>query len=196
MPYKIVATDALLVIDVQNDFCPGGNLAVPHGDALVPVVNRLGKRFQHVILTQDWHPSGHRSFASANPGRQPFETVAFAYGPQVLWPDHCEQGTPGAGFHTGMHIPHAELIIRKGTRRDIDSYSAYLRERGLTRVFLAGLAFDFCVRYSAEDAHRVGFEVVVVEDACRGIDVEGSMEATRQSLASLNIPRAAAQTIG
>ena len=210
MDHTIVATDVLLVVDVQNDFCPGGNLAVPHGDEVVPVVNRLGKRFQHVILTQDWHPSGHRSFASANPGRQPFETVAFAYGPQVLWPDHCVQGSPGAAFHAALQIPHAELIVRKGCRRDIDSYSAfyendhrtptglagYLRERGLARVFLAGLAFDFCVRYSAEDARRVGFEVVVVEDACRGIDVEGSMEATRQSLASLGIPCAAAQTIG
>ena len=210
MKDSIADTDVLLVIDLQNDFCPGGNLAVPHGDAVVPLVNQLGKRFQHVILTQDWHPSGHRSFASANPGRKPFETVTFAYGPQVLWPDHCVQGSPGAQFHAGLQIPHAELVLRKGYRRDIDSYSAfyendrktatglagYLRERGLTRVFLAGLALDFCVRYSAEDARRTGFEVVVVEDACRGIDMGGSMDATRQSLASLGIPRAAAQAIG
>ena len=201
MRQKIADTDILLVADVQNDFCPGGKLAVPHGDEVVPLVNQLGNRFQHVVLTQDWHPSGHRSFASANPGRQPFETVAFAYGPQVLWPDHCVQGTLGAQFHAQLQIRHAELIIRKGYRRDIDSYSAfyendhttptglagYLRERGLTRVFLAGLALDFCVRYSAEDAHRCGFAVVVVEDACRGIDVGGSMEATRRSFAELAV---------
>ena len=125
MTYEIAESDVLLVVDVQNDFCRGGNLAVPHGDAVVPLVNELGQRFRHVILTQDWHPQGHRSFASANPGRQPFETVAFAYGPQVLWPDHCVQGTPGAQFHSGLQIPHAELIIRKGYRRDIDSYSAF-----------------------------------------------------------------------
>jgi nicotinamidase/pyrazinamidase len=207
---KIADTDVLLVVDVQNDFCPGGNLAVPRGDEVVPLVNQLGSRFQHVVLTQDWHPSGHRSFASANPGRQPFETVDVAYGPQVLWPDHCVQGTPGAQFHAGLQIPHAELVLRKGYRRDIDSYSAfyendhktptglagYLRERGLTRVFLAGLALDFCVRYSAEDAHRSGFEAVVVEDACRGIDVGGSMDATRRSLADLGIRLAAGDAIG
>ena len=210
MRHKIADTDVLLVVDVQNDFCPGGKLAVPHGDEVVPLVNLLGKRFRHVVLTQDWHPPGHRSFASANPGRQPFETVAFAYGPQVLWPDHCVQGTSGAQFHAGLQIPHAELIIRKGYRRDIDFYSAfyendyktqtglggYLRERGFTRVFLAGLAFDFCVRYSAEDAHRYGFEVVVVDDACRGIDVGGSMDATRQAFSHLAIPRLAAEAIG
>ncbi len=210
MRHKIADTDVLLVVDVQNDFCPGGKLAVPHGDEVVPLVNLLGKRLRHVVLTQDWHPPGHRSFASANPGRQPFETVAFAYGPQVLWPDHCVQETSGAQFHAGLQIPHAELIIRKGYRRDIDSYSAfyendhktptglggYLRERGFTRVFLAGLAFDFCVRYSAEDAHRCGFEVVVVDDACRGIDVGGSMDATRQAFSHLTIHRLAAEAIG
>jgi nicotinamidase/pyrazinamidase len=167
----------------------------------VPLINRLAGRFQHVVLTQDWHPPGHRSFASANPGRQPFETVVFPYGPQVLWPDHCVQGTAGAEFHASLAIPHAELIIRKGYRREIDSYSAfyendhktptglagYLRERGLTRVFLAGLAFDFCVRYSAEDAHRCGFSAVAIEDACRAIDMGGSAEATRRSLADLGV---------
>jgi nicotinamidase/pyrazinamidase len=209
MTYKIADTDVLLVIDVQNDFCPGGKLTVSHGDEVVPLVNLLGERFQHVVLTQDWHPSGHKSFASANPGRQQFETVAFTYGPQVLWPDHCVQGTPGAQFHTGLQIPHAELVLRKGYRRDIDSYSAfyendhktptglagYLRERGLARVFLAGLALDFCVRYSAEDAHRCGFDVVVVEDACRGIDMGGSVDAARRAFAQLAIPRVAVEAI-
>ena len=207
MRHKIADTDVLLVVDVQNDFCPGGNLAVPPGDEVVPLVNRLGERFQHVVLTQDWHPPGHRSFASAHRGRQPFETVAFPYGPQVLWPDHCVQGTLGAQFHAGLKIPHAELIMRKGYRRDIDSYSAfyendhktptglagYLRERGLDRVFLAGLALDFCVRYSAEDAHRCGFGVVVVEDACRGIDVGGSMDSARGAFAELAVPCVAAE---
>ena len=210
MTYKIAEADVLLVIDVQNDFCPGGRLAVPRGNGVVPLVNLLGKLFQHVVLTQDWHPSGHRSFASAHPGRQPYETVSFAYGPQVLWPDHCVQGTPGAQFHAGLQIPHAELVLRKGYRRDIDSYSAfcendhktptglagYLRERGLTRVFLAGLALDFCVRYSAEDAHRCGFEVIVVEEACRGIDVGGSIDATREAFSQLAIPSVVVEAIG
>jgi nicotinamidase/pyrazinamidase len=210
MKHKIAETDVLLVVDVQNDFCPGGNLAVPAGDEVVAIINRLGGRFGHVVLTQDWHPAGHRSFASANPGRQPFETVTFPYGPQVLWPDHCVQGTPGAQFHAGLQITHAELIIRKGYRREIDSYSAfyendhatptglagYLRERGFARVFLAGLALDFCVRYSAEDAHRRGFEAIVIEDACRGIDVGGSVAATRRALADLAIPCIAADTVG
>jgi nicotinamidase/pyrazinamidase len=209
MRHKIADTDVLLVVDVQNDFCPGGRLAVPAGDEVVPLVNRLAGCFQHVLLTQDWHPPGHRSFASANPGRQPFETVAFPYGPQVLWPDHCVQGTAGAEFHAGLAIPHAELIIRKGYRREIDSYSAfyendhttptglagYLRERGLARVFLAGLAFDFCVRYSAEDAMRLGFAAVVIEDACRAIDLGGSVDTTRRTLADLGVTLAHAEAI-
>ena len=209
MTYKIGDADVLLVVDVQNDFCPGGTLAVPQGDEVADLVNRLGARFQHVVLTQDWHPSGHRSFASANPGRQPYETVAFPYGPQVLWPEHCVQGTPGAQFHGALQLPHAALVLRKGYRRAIDSYSAfyendhatptglagYLRERGLGRVFLAGLALDFCVRYSAEDAQRCGFAVIVVEDACRAIDVAGSLAATRQAFAQLAVPCVDAQTI-
>jgi nicotinamidase/pyrazinamidase len=200
--HKIADKDVLLIVDVQYDFCPGGSLAVPRGEEVVAPVNALAGRFRHVVLTQDWHPRGHRSFASANPGRRPYDTIEVAYGPQVLWPDHCVQGTPGAEFHAGLDIPHAQLVLRKGHRSDIDSYSAfyendrttptglagYLRERGLTRVFLAGLALDFCVRYSAEDAHRCGFEVVVVAEACRGIDVDGSMEATRRSLNDLAIP--------
>jgi len=197
----VTERDLLLVVDVQNDFCPGGKLAVPRGDEVVDLVNRLGRRFPHVALTQDWHPPGHLSFASSHPGRKPFETVTVSYGPQVLWPDHCVQGTPGAEFHPRLAIPHAELVVRKGYHAGIDSYSAffendrstptglagYLRERGFTRLFLAGLALDFCVRYSAEDARRVGFDVVVVEDACRGIDVDGSVAATRESLARLGI---------
>ncbi|MFL4978167.1 MAG: bifunctional nicotinamidase/pyrazinamidase [Xanthobacteraceae bacterium] len=193
--------DLLLVVDVQNDFCPGGKLPVPHGDEVVPVVNRLAAKFPHVVLTQDWHPPGHFSFASTHAGRQPFETVTVAYGPQVLWPDHCVQGTPGAEFHPTLAVPQAELIVRKGFRRAIDSYSAffendhrtptgltgYLHERGLSRVVLVGLALDFCVRYSAEDAHAQGFDVIVVEDACRAIDVDGSLAATRRRLAELGV---------
>jgi nicotinamidase/pyrazinamidase len=197
----IGSSDVLLVVDVQNDFCPGGKLTVPRGDEVVPSVTRIAAQFQHVILTQDWHPAGHHSFASSHVGRQPFETIEVAYGPQILWPDHCVQATHGAQFHADLQIPHAELVLRKGFRPGIDSYSAfyendrttatglagYLRERGLTRVFLAGLAFDFCVRYSAEDARKGGFDVVVIEDACRGIDVEGSVAATRDSLSALGI---------
>src|SRR5580693_1706321 len=194
--------DVLLAVDVQNDFCPGGSLAVPRGDEVVPAINRLCESFRHVVLTQDWHPPGHLSFASSHPGRQPFETVTAPYGPQVLWPDHCVQDTPGAKFRRDLLAPHAELIVRKGYRREIDSYSAfyendhttptgltgYLKERGFTRVFLTGLAFDFCVRYSAEDARRGGFAVFVIEDACRGIDLDGSMAATHASLAELGVP--------
>ncbi len=185
--------DVLLVVDIQNDFCPGGSLSVPHGDEVVPLVNRLAQDFAHVVLTQDWHPRGHLSFASSHAGTKPYHTIQVSYGTQVLWPDHCVQGTKGAAFRNDLTIPHAELVLRKGYHREIDSYSAfyendrkthtglagYLRERGFTRVFLAGLAFDFCVRYSAEDAHHAGFEAVVIEDACRGIDVNCSMAETR-----------------
>jgi nicotinamidase/pyrazinamidase len=188
--------DVLLVVDVQNDFCPGGALAVPGGDAILPAVNRLAGIFPHVILTQDWHPPGHGSFASAHPGKQPFETIEVDYGPQTLWPDHCVQGTLGAAFHTDLETASAELIIRKGFRPGIDSYSAfyendrttatglagYLRDRGLARVFLVGLATDFCVGFSALDAAREGFEAVVIEDACRAIDLEGSLAAARQAM--------------
>jgi nicotinamidase/pyrazinamidase len=197
----IGARDVLLAVDVQNDFCPGGSLAVPAGDEVVPVINLLAGRFEHVVLTQDWHPAGHQSFASAHPGRKQYETIEVAYGAQILWPDHCVQATPGADFRSDLQIPHAELVLRKGYHREIDSYSAffendrkthtglagYLRERGLRRVFLAGLAFDFCVRFSAEDARREGFDVIVIEDACRGIDVDGSVLATRRALAALGV---------
>jgi nicotinamidase/pyrazinamidase len=180
--------DVLLVVDVQNDFCPGGGLAVPKGDEIVPVMNRLARRFRHVVMTQDWHPPGHRSFASVHPGKQPFDTVEVEYGTQTLWPDHCVQGTPGAAFHPGLDLPQVELIIRKGYRPEIDSYSAfrendrktptglagYLRERGFERITVCGLALDYCVFFSAMDAREAGFEVSVALDACRGIDLDGS----------------------
>jgi len=201
--------DVLLVVDIQNDFCPGGALSVPAGNEVVPIINRLARRFQHVVLTQDWHPRGHQSFASSHPGAKPYETIEVTYGAQILWPDHCVQGTPGAEFRKDLQIPHAELILRKGYHREIDSYSAfyendrithtglagYLRERGFTRVVMAGLAFDFCVRYSAEDAKREGFDVVVIEDACRSIDVEGSVQQTRQRFSKLGIACAPAETV-
>ena len=203
------ARDVLLVVDVQNDFCPGGNLAVPRGDEVVPLINRLAQKFTHVVLTQDWHPHGHLSFASTHPGRKSFETVEVSYGTQVLWPEHCVQATKGAAFRDDLRIPHAELVLRKGYHPTIDSYSAffendrkthtglagYLRERGLGRVFLAGLAYDFCVRYSAEDAQREGFEAIVIEDACRGIDVDGSVAATRTQFAALGIASAVSADI-
>jgi nicotinamidase/pyrazinamidase len=199
--------DVLLVIDVQNDFCPGGALAVPGGDEVVPVINALAGRFRHLVLTQDWHPRGHRSFASAHAGRKPFETVEMPYGAQTLWPDHCVQGSAGAAFHAGLALQErAELILRKGFRRHVDSYSAfyendrktptglagYLRERGFARVFLAGLATDFCVSYSAVDARREGFEAVVIDDACRAIDLGGSLAAAQQAWADAGVKRAAA----
>jgi nicotinamidase/pyrazinamidase len=182
--------DLLLVIDVQNDFCPGGALAVAGGDEIVPVVNGLVSRFAHIALTQDWHPPGHRSFATAHPGRAPYESVSFPYGEQTLWPEHCVQGTSGASFHPALDTTRAELVIRKGFRPAIDSYSAffendrvtptglagYLRERGFTHVVLCGLATDFCVAYSAMDACRLGLRTTVLLDACRAIDLGGSLE--------------------
>jgi nicotinamidase/pyrazinamidase len=209
-PLRIRDQDILLVVDIQNDFCPGGALSVPAGDQVVPVANRLAERFRHVVLTQDWHPRGHQSFVSTHRAAKPYQTIEVAYGTQILWPDHCVQGTPGAEFRNDLRITHAELILRKGYHREIDSYSAfyendrkthtglagYLRERGFRRVVLAGLAFDFCVRYSAEDAKREGFEAVVVEDACRGIDVEGSMQQTRRRFAELGIACVSAETVG
>ncbi len=193
--------DVFIVVDLQNDFCPGGALAVPRGDEVVQPINRLARHFPHVVLTQDWHPHEHLSFASSHAGTKPYETIAMPYGQQVLWPDHCVQGTRGAAFRDDLDIPHAELVLRKGYHREIDSYSAffendrttrtglsgYLGERGFRRVFLAGLAFDFCVRYSAEDARREGFDVVVIEDACRGIDIAGSMAATLAVFAATGI---------
>lgn len=193
--------DVLLAVDVLNDFCPGGALAVPGGDEIVPIITRVGQRFHNVVLVQDWHPPGHLSFASAH-GKKPFETIELAYGPQRLWPDHCVQETEGAAFHRDLTMPHAALILRKGIHKEIDSYSAlyendrttptglsgYLKDRGINHLFLAGLALDFCVRYTAEDAHREGFSVVVIEDACRAIDVGGSLEEARESFAARGIP--------
>lgn len=195
------ATDALLVIDVQNDFCPEGALAVPKGDEVVPVVNRLIPRFAHVLLTQDWHPPGHRSFASAHAGKKPFETAEMPYGTQVLWPDHCVQETEGADFHWDLEDGKAELILRKGFRPEIDSYSAffendrktptglsgYLRTRGFKRLFMVGLATDFCVHYSAVDGAALGFEVVVLEDGCRAIDLAGSLAAAKTAMAQAGV---------
>ena len=186
-----MAEDALIVIDMQNDFCPGGALAVPGGDEIVPIVNRLIEAAPHVILTQDWHPAGHSSFASSHPGKAPFQTVTMPYGEQTLWPDHCVQGSSGADFHPGLRWTTAELVVRKGFRTGIDSYSAffendhrtptglagYLRERGIAKVSLCGLATDFCVAYSALDAVAEGFSTSVVLAACRGIDLNGSLTA-------------------
>lgn len=182
------ARDVLLVVDIQNDFCPGGRLAVPEGDQIVGPINRLIRGFDHLVLTQDWHPEGHASFASSHPGKQAYETIQLAYGAQILWPDHCIQGMPGADFHPSLEATRAELVLRKGFHRGIDSYSAffendrrtatglagYLREREFRRIIMAGLAYDFCVLWSAEDARRLGFEVAVVVDACRALDVDGS----------------------
>lgn len=190
------AQDILLIVDVQHDFCPGGGLAVPDGDAVVPVINRLAGGFDHVVLTQDWHPADHRSFASNHSGAAPFSQIEMPYGLQTLWPDHCIQKTAGADLHEDLDVGHAEMIIRKGFRRDIDSYSAffendqktptglggYLRERGFERVYLVGLATDFCVRFSAVDARRLDFEAVMIESGCRAIDMEGSLAAARTAM--------------
>ena len=197
------ARDVLLVVDVQNDFIPGGALAVKEGDAIVPLVNQLAAGFEHVILTQDWHTPGHVSFASAHPGKKPFETITLGYGTQVLWPDHCVQGTPGADLHKDLKVPHAELIIRKGYRKQMDSYSAffeadgktttglagYVRDRGFRQVYLVGLATDFCVCWSALDARKVGLGASVIEDACRGIDTNGSLGKAWDQMAKAGVKR-------
>jgi nicotinamidase/pyrazinamidase len=198
---QIDASDVLIVIDVQNDFCPGGTLAVPGGDEVVTPILGIAPLFAHVILTQDWHPPNHTSFAASHPGKKPYESIELGYGTRTLWPAHCVQGTAGADFHSGLHLPRAELILRKGFRPQIDSYSAffendratatglagYLRERGLTRVFLAGLAYDYCVGYSALDARRLGFPAVVLRDACRAIDLDGSVAAMEAQFAEAGV---------
>lgn len=205
---QISGEDVLLVIDPQVDFCPGGRLAVADGDAVMPLINRIASRFAHVVVTQDWHPAGHSSFASSHAGREPFETIMMPYGEQTLWPDHCVQGSKGTEFHPVLDLPHLELILRKGFRSEIDSYSAfyendhatptglagYLRERGFKRVFLAGLAYDFCVRYSAVDAVHAGFEAIVLEDACRAIDLDepngdSTIETTLREFAEVGVTR-------
>ncbi len=188
-------THALIIVDVQNDFCPGGRLAVADGDAIVPLINEIANGFAHVILTQDWHPQGHSSFASQHEGHAPFTQIEMRYGPQTLWPDHCMIGSSGAEFQHALNVARAELIIRKGFRKSIDSYSAffendhktptglcgYLNERGFKKITFVGLAFDYCVRYSAEDAKMLGFETEVIEHATRAIDLGGTAEKTRQS---------------
>jgi nicotinamidase/pyrazinamidase len=198
---QIAAQDVLIVIDVQNDFCPGGALAVPGGDSVIAPIHQVAPRFQHLVLTQDWHPANHSSFASAHPGKHPYDQIELNYGTQTLWPDHCVQGSTGAEFHPALHLPQAELILRKGFRPHIDSYSAfvendrvtptglagYLRERNLTRIFLAGLAYDFCVGYSALDARRLGLETIVIRDACRAIDLSGSVAAIETAFAQAGV---------
>ena len=202
-PYALGATDALLVIDMQNDFLPGGSLAVAGGDEILPGINGLAERFEHVILTQDWHPAGHISFASTH-GKQPFtDSIEAPYGKQALWPDHTIQGTRGAELHAGLDIPHTEMILRKGFRLGIDSYSAftendgvtptgltgYLRERGMKRLFFAGVAYDFCVGFSALAAARLGFETIVVEDLSRAVALPGTVDATNSGFAAASVAR-------
>jgi nicotinamidase/pyrazinamidase len=199
----------LIVVDVQNDFCPGGALAVPKGDEVVPVINRLAARFDNVVLTQDWHPRGHASFASSHPGKKPFETLELAYGKQVLWPDHCVQGTPGAAFHSDLRTERAQLVVRKGFHRDIDSYSGFLeadretttglagflKEKGFRQLVVSGLATDFCVAWTALDARTAGFEVSVIEDACRAIDLEGSLERAWRDMRAAGVARTTSQAL-
>jgi nicotinamidase/pyrazinamidase len=204
-----VTDSCLVVVDLQLDFMPGGALAVPGGDEVVAVVNRIAARFENVVLTQDWHPRGHASFASSHPGKKPFETVELSYGAQVLWPDHCVQGTAGAALHRGLSIPHAQLVIRKGHHRQIDSYSAfleadrktptglagYLRERGIRQLHVCGLATDFCVAWTALDGRAAGFEVTLIEDASRAIDLEGSLARAWQDLQAAGVRRVASAQI-
>jgi nicotinamidase/pyrazinamidase len=215
MTLRLAPTDVLLVIDMQRDFLPGGALAVPDGDAILPGINAMAARFPHVILTQDWHPPSHISFASSHPGKRPFDTAEVSYGTQHLWPDHCVQGTLGAEIDSRVQIPQAELILRKGFRRNIDSYSAfleddhktptglagYLRERGLTRLFLCGLAYDFCVGFSAIDGAALGFECHVLEDLSRAVDLPasydrpGSVEKTNTCFADASVRRTHSSTL-
>ena len=197
------ASDALLVVDLQNDFLPGGALAVARGDEILPLVNRLGAQFAVLVLTQDWHPAGHASFASSHPGKRPFQTMRLPYGEQVLWPDHCVQGSAGAAFAAGLDLPHAQAVIRKGHHRKVDSYSAfleadrktktgldgYLESRGVKRVFCVGLATDFCVAWTALDARRLRFQASVIEDACRAIDTGGSLEAAWKAMKKAGVRR-------
>jgi nicotinamidase/pyrazinamidase len=202
-------SDALVVVDVQNCFVPGGSLAVKGGDAIVPLINRLAKSFSNVILTQDWHTADHVSFASQHAGKKPFEMTALPYGEQVLWPDHCVQGTPGAELVKGLDVPHARLVLRKGFHRDVDSYSAfleadkktqtglagYLRSAGIQRVFFCGLATDYCVAWSALDARKLGFSAAVIEDACRGIDLNGSLAQAWSEMAKAGVTRLGSRDI-
>lgn len=204
------ATDVLVVVDLQNDFLPGGSLAVADGDAVIAPIERLARRFANVVMTQDWHPADHVSFASNHPGLAPFSTIELSYGTQVLWPDHCIVGTPGADFAPGLRLPEAQLVVRKGFRRAVDSYSGfreadrhtptglagYLRERGLTRLFVCGLATDFCVAWTALDGRAAGFEVAVIEDACRGIDTNGSLAKAWADMEAAGVERLSSADIG
>jgi nicotinamidase/pyrazinamidase len=204
-----LATDALIVVDVQNDFLPGGSLAVPKGDEVIAPINALAKKFRHVLFTQDWHPAGHISFASSHPGKKPFEVIDLPYGKQVLWPDHCIWETEGAELSDKIDIPHGQLVIRKGYDRNIDSYSGfveadrktrtglagYMAERGLKRAFVTGLATDFCVGWTALDARTAGLPTFVIEDACRGIDAQGSLAAAWKAMADAGVGRIMAAAI-
>jgi nicotinamidase/pyrazinamidase len=208
-PIVITAEDVLLVIDVQNDFLPGGALAVADGDAIIPIVDRLGRAFENVVVTQDWHPTGHASFASSHPGAMPFDLMELPYGNQVLWPDHCVQGSPGALVHFALETQdRAFAILRKGANAMVDSYSAFaeadglttglaalLRARGIERVFACGLATDFCVAYSALDARAAGFETFVIDDACRAIDADGSLAAAWARMEAAGVKRIGAREI-
>lgn len=203
------ATTALIVVDVQNDFCPGGALAVGGGHAVVPVINAIAPRYETVVITQDWHPKGHASFASSHHGKEPYNTTEMPYGTQVLWPDHCVQGTPGAELHADLRLTAAQLIIRKGWHPGVDSYSAfreadrttltglagYLRERGIEEVHVVGLATDFCVAWTALDAKAAGFDVAVIEDACRGIDLSGSLAKAWNDLAAAGVLRLTSEQV-
>jgi nicotinamidase/pyrazinamidase len=198
-----VSSRVLLAVDVQNGFMPGGGLPVPQGDEVVPVINRVGRLFEHVVLTQDWHPQDHASFAASHPGKSPYEQVDMPYGPQVLWPTHCVQGSHDAALHRDLALPHAQLILRKGFHRDVDSYSAfmeadrrtrtglaaYLQAHGLGTVYVCGLATDFCVAWTALDARAAGFEAVVIEDACRAIDLQGSLAQAWRDLQAAGVQR-------
>jgi nicotinamidase/pyrazinamidase len=199
----------LIMVDIQNDFMPGGALAVPQGDEIVPLANRLATRFEWVVAAQDWHPAGHTSFASAHPGRKPFETTRLSYGEQVLWPDHCVQGGEGAAFHRALALERVQLIVRKGYRPEVDSYSVFieadrrtstglagwLREVGVRRLWFCGLATDFCVLWSTLDARAAGFEATVIEDACRAIDLDGSLEAAWQAMSAAGVKRTRADSL-
>ena len=205
----ISSRDALVVVDVQNDFCPGGALAVPDGDAVIPVIHRMAPLFEHILLTQDWHPPGHASFASSHPGAKPFDVFAMPYGPQVLWPDHCVQGSHGAALVAGLAVDSAFLLLRKGIHASVDSYSAFLEAdrktttglgallaaRGVGRVFVCGLATDFCVAFTALDARAAGFETIVVEDACRAIDADGSLRAAWARMDAAGVRRIASTAL-
>ena len=203
-------TSALIVIDVQNSFMPGGELEVPAGHEVVPVINRIAGSFENVVLTQDWHPAGHASFASAHPGRQAYDQIELAYGAQVLWPDHCVQASHGAALHADLSVPHAQLIVRKGYHAGVDSYSAfleadrktttglraYLGARGIDTVYLVGLATDFCVCWSALDARAAGLTTILVEDATRAININGSLANARSDMQRAGVIAASSERLG